>query len=126
MGIRSNEIYGGLIPIGGVKPSFKGRIALIGDAAAQVKPFTGGGLIYGFTCAKIASETIIPKKPETLKTYDLFWRKRLAKQIFLGQLIRLFYKFPHILQNVLFAMARGEINSNIDRPSTFYKQLFRK
>lgn len=32
------------------------RVIIMGDAAAQVKPTTGGGLIMGFKCAKIASK----------------------------------------------------------------------
>ena len=29
----------------------------VGDCASQVKPTTGGGVIFGLTCAKIAAET---------------------------------------------------------------------
>jgi geranylgeranyl reductase family protein len=32
------------------------RTILLGDAASQVKPTTGGGLLIGFECAKIAAE----------------------------------------------------------------------
>lgn len=32
------------------------RVILLGDAASQVKPTTGGGLIMGFICAEIASQ----------------------------------------------------------------------
>ena len=34
------------------------RTILLGDAASQVKPTTGGGLMIGFECAKMASTTI--------------------------------------------------------------------
>lgn len=43
---------GGLIP----KTYLDGFLA-VGDAASQVKPTTGGGLILGLTCARVAAET---------------------------------------------------------------------
>ena len=33
-------------------------MAAVGDCASQVKPSTGGGVIFGLTCAKIAAETV--------------------------------------------------------------------
>ena len=44
----------------------KGFLA-IGDCASQVKPTTGGGVIFGLTCAKIAAETAA----EALKQGDV-------------------------------------------------------
>ena len=45
------------IPLNGPisKTYFHGFLA-VGDAASQVKPTTGGGVIFGLTCAKIAGE----------------------------------------------------------------------
>ncbi|MGC8817009.1 MAG: geranylgeranyl reductase family protein [Candidatus Hadarchaeum sp.] len=34
-------------------------VILVGDAAGQVKPLTGGGIYIGLSCAKIAAETVI-------------------------------------------------------------------
>jgi len=47
-----------LIPLGGPIPKtyFDGFLA-VGDVASQVKPTTGGGVIMGLTCAKIAGDT---------------------------------------------------------------------
>jgi len=46
------------IPLGGPIPKVcsNGFLA-VGDVASQVKPTTGGGVIFGLTCAKIAAET---------------------------------------------------------------------
>jgi digeranylgeranylglycerophospholipid reductase len=46
------------ITLGGpiAKNSYNGLI-IVGDAASQVKPTTGGGVIVGLNCAKIAGET---------------------------------------------------------------------
>ncbi|EKQ55635.1 MAG: geranylgeranyl reductase family protein [Methanobacterium sp. Maddingley MBC34] len=38
------------------KQLVKNKVILLGDAASQVKPTTGGGLIMGFACAEIASK----------------------------------------------------------------------
>lgn len=47
-----------LIPLGGPVPRTYGNGFLtVGDAASQVKPTTGGGVIMGLTCARIAGET---------------------------------------------------------------------
>jgi digeranylgeranylglycerophospholipid reductase len=53
---------GGPIP----KPFSNGFLA-VGDAASQVKPTTGGGVIFGMTCAKAAAEVAV----ESLRHNDL-------------------------------------------------------
>ncbi|MDO5849870.1 MAG: NAD(P)/FAD-dependent oxidoreductase [Methanobacteriaceae archaeon] len=53
------ERYIGKIPIfNGDNCLSKSRAILIGDAASQVKPTTGGGLIMGFNCCEIAKDNI--------------------------------------------------------------------
>jgi digeranylgeranylglycerophospholipid reductase len=45
------------IPMAGPLPrTYSGGFLAVGDAASQVKPTTGGGVIFGLTCAKIAGE----------------------------------------------------------------------
>lgn len=79
----------------GEQNSVSNRMLLIGDAAAQVKPFSGGGIIYGLISAKIASNAIIKAfnkenfTEEFLrKNYDLIWKKKLLDKINLGINIR--------------------------------------
>ena len=53
------EKYKGKIPIYSKDNRlFKNRVLLIGDAAAQVKPTTGGGLLIGFEACRIAKKAI--------------------------------------------------------------------
>lgn len=60
--------YHGVIPASDHKKDIvKKRAILIGDAASQVKPTTGGGLIMGFVCAKIAADVVY----EALKANDI-------------------------------------------------------
>ena len=45
------------ITLGGPIPkAFSNGFLVVGDAASQVKPTTGGGVIFGMTCARIAAE----------------------------------------------------------------------
>lgn len=48
------------IPLGGFIPkTFSNGFLAVGDAASQVKPTTGGGVILGMNCAKIAAGTAL-------------------------------------------------------------------
>lgn len=54
------EKYKGKIPIYNKENRlYKNRALVIGDAASQVKPTTGGGLLIGFEAVKIAKKSII-------------------------------------------------------------------
>jgi geranylgeranyl reductase family protein len=46
------------ITLGGpINRAYANGFLAVGDCASQVKPTTGGGVIFGLTCAKIAAET---------------------------------------------------------------------
>ena len=71
------------------------RVILLGDAALQVKPFSGGGVIYGLMCAEIAAKAIERafKKDDFSKAffeknYDAVWKKKFADPIENGKMIR--------------------------------------
>ncbi len=44
------------IPIGHVRRTHADRVLLVGDAAGQVKPLSGGGIFTGMRCAEIAAD----------------------------------------------------------------------
>lgn len=71
---------GGVIPIGFFKTAAK-NIALIGDAAAQVKPLSGGGVYFGLKCGEVLAACI---KEGALAKYDRRWKKLLGREIKLG------------------------------------------
>lgn len=48
-----------VIPKAGSRTIFGDRVVLVGDAAGQIKPLTGGGIYMGLSCAEIASEVIV-------------------------------------------------------------------
>ncbi len=59
------------------------QIYLLGDAAAQVKATTGGGIIQGLTAAELLAKAISEKK-----NYAKLCRKNLGKELKLHLLIR--------------------------------------
>ncbi|HII86261.1 TPA: NAD(P)/FAD-dependent oxidoreductase [Candidatus Bathyarchaeota archaeon] len=47
------------ISLGGpILRTYANGFLVVGDAASQVKPTTGGGVVFGLTCAKIAAEVV--------------------------------------------------------------------
>lgn len=59
-------------------------IMLVGDAARQVNPLSGGGIasgmIGGSIAGRIAGESIKQNKPDHIMTYDKAWNDRLGKR----------------------------------------------
>lgn len=59
------------------------KVLLTGDAAGQVKTTTGGGVIFGCNCAKLAG-----KHAANPARYELGWRTRYGPDLFLHRAIR--------------------------------------
>lgn len=73
------------ISLGGAIPkTYANGLLVVGDAASQVKPTTGGGIIFGLLCARIAGEVAyeaIESKifsDKFLSRYQLQWRKLIG------------------------------------------------
>jgi len=85
-----------LISLGGpiVKTCSNGLLA-VGDAASQVKPTTGGGVIMGLTCAKIAAETVYQAiqqndfSEDFLSQYQQKWQETIGFDMAVMRRIRL-------------------------------------
>ena len=119
-GVETDRRCSGLIPIGPPDRTHTGRVFLLGDAAGQNKPFTGGGILYGMTAADIAAETVDPSDPESLAAYERDWREELERDIALGKLIRAGYSAPQRVQELGMSLFEGEIGVHMDRPSTLF------
>lgn len=74
---------GGLIPIGPPERTQGGRVLLVGDAAGQVKPTSGGGLYFLALCAGIAGE-FAARGPEALPDYESRWRDEIGAELAFG------------------------------------------
>ncbi len=90
--LRECRTSGGLIPIKSAKKTYFDRCLLLGDAAGQVKPWSGGGVVYSLLCSKIAAGVISEAFQEndfsekTLRKYEIRWKGTIGKQIFIGNL----------------------------------------
>jgi len=85
---RIEKIFYHLIPLGGPIPKTYGHnLLIVGDAASQVKPSTGGGIITGLSCAKIAGEIAFAAlqhgdfSENFLSQYEERWRKAIGFQL---------------------------------------------
>jgi len=63
-----------------------GNVLLVGDAAAQVKPTTGGGIVMGMAAAKFAGEVLSNNLP--LSCYGKFCSSALSRDLQLGLFMR--------------------------------------
>ncbi|RLI71512.1 NAD(P)/FAD-dependent oxidoreductase [Candidatus Heimdallarchaeota archaeon] len=70
----------GAIPVGGsLKRLATDRVLLVGDAARQVNPLTGGGIAYGMEAGEMVSKTLVKAFEEENFT-EKFLRKHYEKQ----------------------------------------------
>jgi electron-transferring-flavoprotein dehydrogenase len=119
-GAETTHRCSGAIPIGPPERVTSDRVLLVGDAAAQTKPFTGGGILYGMTAADHAVDAVAPADPSTLDAYERAWRADLRREIRLGHLIRRAYSLPDPIQRLGLWALDGEIGVHMDRPSSFF------
>ena len=74
------------------------RLVVVGDAAGQVKPTTGGGIYYGLLCADIAANSLHRALDDddlsarNLASYEREWKKKLGRELKIGYWARKFYE----------------------------------
>lgn len=73
----------GLIPVGSLGDLSKGRAILIGDAACQTKPITGGGVYLGKAAAEMLAKAIIAEGPSIAagELYDRMFRTEFGREL---------------------------------------------
>ncbi len=88
--IESNsagEIAFAGIPLKPLAHTFTDRVLVVGDAAGQVKPTTGGGIYFGLLAAEFAADTLHKGlvaddlSSRSLAAYERNWRKKLGGEI---------------------------------------------
>lgn len=83
---NSQICYSG-IPIYPLSHTYKNRLLVVGDAAGQVKPTTGGGIYFGLLCADIAADTLHNSllrndySSNTLLPYEKQWHRLLLPEL---------------------------------------------
>jgi len=99
----------GIIPIGLIKKSCSKRVLLVGDAACQVKPFSGGGITYSLIASTVLKNAVLKaleledfSEEFFRKTYEVEWRRFLEKPIKKGLMLRSFFYLPDFSKECLF------------------------
>jgi geranylgeranyl reductase family protein len=89
--------YGG-VPLKALPHTRSDNLLVVGTAAGQVKPITGGGIYFGLICADIAANTL-KRALETNKLsahdlagYERVWRRKLARELRTGYWARKVYE----------------------------------
>lgn len=110
------------------------RVMLVGDAAGQVKPTTGGGIIFGGNAALIAANTIgmHMRGWVGLEMYEKLWRKEFDREMLLH---RMFYRLYSSVSKKNLERATKMLRlfrldaffgeyGDMDRPSLMIKRFF--
>ncbi len=107
------------IPVGGASGrTYADSILAVGDAASQVKPTTGGGIVFALACGWIAGETAAravrdgDTSAARLSSYETSWRRLIGFDLrAMSWLRRLLYRLPDRRLDRIFGIS-GELNAD--------------
>lgn len=131
---------GGVIPLGVLKKTFAPNVMLVGDAAAQVKPASGGGIFPGLLCGSHCSKVAIDAlesndfSVQVLKRYQKLWVRDLGRELNLGMKFRTIFKklsdshmdkYVEKFQNPKIIEIINQ-HGDIDYPSKLVKPILKK
>ncbi len=95
VGKTTKPDVGGLIRYGLMEDTVADRVLLVGDAACQIKPFSGGGIVYGLIAAELVSSACDKCLKQNRfdymflkRNYDRRWKDRLAWPITKGEMLK--------------------------------------
>lgn len=85
--------HASMIPLESRRCTVKGNVALIGDAAGQVKATTGGGIIFGCLSAIALRDSIVKSNGELsrLARYERAWRSVCGRDLAMHNMIHNYY-----------------------------------
>jgi geranylgeranyl reductase family protein len=95
-GIEPCRLYGGTIPLDFAPKSYGDNVLLVGDAAGQVKPFSGGGIYTGLVAARHASAAITNAFERNdvsaagLAPYERSWKREIGRELVRSLRVRRF------------------------------------
>lgn len=91
---RVSALSGVVVTGGPIPKTFDDNLVVVGDAAGQVKPTTGGGVVLGGLCASIAGRVMAEAVERGALTggflgrYERLWRRRLGREFAAMRLAR--------------------------------------
>lgn len=109
---------GGVIRYGLMDRTSSDRVMVVGDAACQVKPYSGGGIIFGLTSSKVCAEAAVAALRQKKfggeffrSTYDDMWKKKIGGAIKRGMTLNKMLSAGD--GKVSFMMKVGKIGSKL-------------
>ncbi len=130
---KPEKTASGLIPVYDGKETVfpEQKTVLVGDAAGQVKAFSGGGVAIGGQCAKIAGKVIGEGKH--LTDYKRKWRKEFEEQLEAHLKIRKIFNRTSFdeLDDIFDLVEKTKLknileNAHMDDPRTVLKELAKR
>lgn len=85
--VRELRFYGGSIPLAPAPVTYGDGVLLVGDAAGQVKPFSGGGIYTGLVAAHLCAEAAASAlasgdtSARALAPYQRAWQRLLGREL---------------------------------------------
>ncbi len=119
------NIGGGAVPVGS-RGLFKDNVFLVGDAAAQVKPLTAGGIYYGMKAADILGKSIINEDPSRYVEKWGEFQKELNKS---NRYRKLYKKMgDRSLKFIFYGLSEPEVIKIIEEEADFerHSEIVRK
>ncbi|MCK5031717.1 MAG: hypothetical protein KAR64_09640, partial [Thermoplasmatales archaeon] len=123
-----------------LKKTHTSNVMLVGDAAAQVKPTSGGGIYSGLLCGSYCSSVAIEALQKNnfasqfLKKYHKLWSTDIGRELYLGMKFRKLFKSLTDLQmnKYIEKFQKQKIteiiskHGDIDYPSKLVKPLLKQ
>jgi len=82
------------VPLRPAEKTYGERVLMVGDAAGQVKPTTGGGIYYSMLCGEVAGEVLAEALDADelgelrLSEYERRWKELLGRELRVGSVAR--------------------------------------
>jgi digeranylgeranylglycerophospholipid reductase len=127
------------VPIAPAASCVADRAMLVGDAAGQVKPLTGGGIYYSIRCADLAADALIGAATagdfsrSRLGRYERAWRCAIGRDLAFGRFARrlLGWSGDHQFDALIELCQADEVqriiarSADFDAHHRFFMELFR-
>ena len=87
------------IPLRPLRKTYADRVLVVGDAAGQVKPTTGGGIFYSLMASEVAAEALHKALSEDklsanrLGAYQKEWKRLLSNELEVGYSARRVFEY---------------------------------
>ncbi len=92
------ELSYGRVRLKPLAKTYGERLLVVGGAAGQVKPTTGGGIYYGLLCAELAADNLHRAleadslSARSLANYEREWKRKIGRELKMGYWTRRLYE----------------------------------